>query len=141
MCHRRRFKLTSLLLSLLLVAAPAFGQATMRCEDGSPCPVGQRPVAIPVDHACCNTPLAPACPQHLDPTPPQCVIEAVVPPVVDVQRKASSLPAPSLVALLPAFNTDLAPHLARWPVGSASDSPPQYLAPEQGHSPRAPPSL
>ena len=135
------YKLTSLLLSLLLMAAPAFGHATMRCEDGSPCPMVQRPVVMPAGHACCKAPVAPVCPHHVAPAPPQCHIDSVVPPALDAERKGSRLPAPSLVAFLPASDTDLHPQLAGPAVRPATESPPQDLAPEQGRSPRAPPSL
>jgi hypothetical protein len=144
MHSRVGYKITAALLSLLVAAAPALGRITVRCEDGTPCPLPQRsvaPVALAAaDHACCQAAAEPAeCPQHLAPTPPKCVVQLTR---VDLASGGQSTTAASLALLAILPESSLVPPHApvRWPVIAAGDeSPPCRLAPEQGHSPRAPP--
>ena len=140
-----RYKITAAFLSLLVAALPALGRVTVRCNDGSPCPLPRQVAAVPAvpaaDHACCQVPVEqPAeCPQHLAPIPPKCVVE-LAPVDLNAERQQAALTALSPLAVLPEASFVLLAEEVRWSViPAAGESPPCCLAPGQGHSPRAPP--
>jgi hypothetical protein len=131
-----------LLLSLLLIAAPAVGSVSVRCEDGSPCPQMTRPVVAAADHACCKKPPVPVCPRHIAPTPPKCVIESALSLVVVPEKQQSNpIGVPQALCAVTTPDAVLPPTPIRWAVAPENHAPPQYLAPEQGHAARPPPSV
>jgi hypothetical protein len=147
MCRYTPYKLTALLSSLLLVAAPAIGGVTVRCEDGSPCPQMNRPLApappaAAADHACCRKPPVPVCPRHLAPTPPKCIAESALAFVVATDKQRSSpIDVPQPWGAVRAPDAIRPPTPIRWAVAPENCTPPPSLSPEQGHCPRPPPSV
>jgi hypothetical protein len=137
-----RNKFTSLLVALLLAAAPAFGRSTVRCADGSPCPqpAGASPASLP--HECCSVP-AEAFTGHRVGVPvatSNCITEWLPQAALRFERQQDRSSIHS-IDLPPSAPATVIPY-DRLPGATASipEASLRKLDPtKQTHSPRAPP--